>query len=114
MKKKLLIIALISCTNFLEAQKLSEFSSDSVKFIKELNDYFYDFSVNKKEAEEYVKEFSKIWKSPEFSSTYKKAVYKTCNLMLQRKLKPYPNFMSYLNAMKNYINSKLILQMLQP
>jgi len=107
MKKILLLVAVISFTNFLKAQKLSEFSSDSVKFIKELNDYFYDFSVNKKEAEEYVKEFSKIWKSPEFSSTYKKAAYKTCNLMLQRKLKPYPNFMSYLNAMTNYINSDL-------
>ncbi|MDF2449516.1 MAG: hypothetical protein K0R26_2020 [Bacteroidota bacterium] len=88
------------------AQKLNQFSSDSVKYIKELNEYFYDFSANKKDAEEYVLNFQKVWKSPDFSSKYRAAVYKTSNVMLQRKLKPYPYFISYLNAVVNFINSK--------
>lgn len=88
------------------AQKLTQFSSDSVKYIKELNEYFYDFSANKKDAEEYVLNFQKIWKSPDFSSKYRTAVYKTSNVMLQRKLKPYPYFINYLNSVVNFINSK--------
>lgn len=88
------------------AQKFTQFSEDSVKYIKELNDYFFSNSANKKEAEEYVLNFSKLWKTPDFSTKYKSAVYKTSNAMLQRKLKPYPYFISYLNAVVNFIDSK--------
>lgn len=107
MLKKIFISALLLMViNTMSAQKLTQFSEDSVKYIKELNDYFYDFSANKKDAEEYISNFQKIWKSPEFSNKYRKAVYKTSNAMLQRKLKPYPYFMSYLNAVVNFIDSK--------
>ena len=51
---------LLLATHFANAQKLTQFSSDSVKYIKELNDYFYDNSANKKDAEEYVLNFQKI------------------------------------------------------
>ncbi len=97
---------LILAMHYANAQKLTQFSSDSVKFIKELNEYFYDFSANKQSAEEYILNFQKIWKSPDFSSKYRAAVYKTSNAMLQRKLKPYPYFISYLNAVVNFIDSK--------
>lgn len=97
---------LILATYIANAQKLTQFSSDSVKYIKELNEYFYDNSANKKDAEEYVLNFQKIWKSPDFSSKYRAAIYKTSNAMLQRKLKPYPYFISYLNAVINFIDSK--------
>lgn len=49
--------------------------------------------------------FSKEWKSPNFASNYRQAVYKTSNAMLQRKLKPYPFFMNYLNTVVNCIKS---------
>jgi hypothetical protein len=92
MFKKIIITSLlITFVQLANAQKITQFSTDSVKYIKELNDYFYDNSANKKEAEEYVLNFQKIWKSPDFSSKYR-AVYKTSNSMLQRKLKPYPLF----------------------
>lgn len=97
---------LILATHFVNAQKLTQFSSDSVKYIKELNEYFYDNSANKQSAEEYILNFQKKWKSTDFSSKYRAAVYKTSNAMLQRKLKPYPYFISYLNAVVNFIDSK--------
>ncbi|TRU43984.1 MAG: hypothetical protein EWV49_21660, partial [Microcystis aeruginosa Ma_QC_Ch_20071001_S25] len=105
-KKIVLASILILATHFVNAQKLTQFSSDSVKYIKELNEYFYDFSANKQSAEEYILNFQKIWKSPDFSSKYRAAVYKTSNAMLQRKLKPFPYFISYLNAVVNFIGSK--------
>ncbi|MBS1638349.1 MAG: hypothetical protein JST26_20715 [Bacteroidetes bacterium] len=106
LKKLFIASALILFFAKAQAQKLTQFTPDSVKYIKELNDYFYDFSANKKEAEEYVLNFQKLWKSPDFLSKYRQAVYKTSNTMLQRKLKPYPYFMSYLNAVANFIQSK--------
>ncbi len=105
-KKIFLTSLLIIAVNAIKAQKLTQFSTDSVKFIKELNEYFYDFSANKKDAEEYILGFQKVWKSPEFPGKYRTAVYKTSNAMLQRKLKPYPYFISYLNAVVNCYNSK--------
>lgn len=105
-KKIFFISLLLVAVNAVTAQKLTQFSTDSVKFIKELNDYFYEFSANKKDAEEYMLGFQKVWKSPDFSSKYRAAVYKTSNAMLQRKLKPYPYFISYLNAVVNFIDSK--------
>ena len=107
MIKKIIFTSLLTLiTYFINAQKLSQFSSDSIKYIKELNEYFYDFSANKQTAEEYILNFQKIWKSVDFSSKYRAVVYKTSNAMLQRKLKPYPYFISYLNAVVNFINSK--------
>lgn len=107
MFKKICLLSLLLIFGKLSrAQKFTEFSKDSVKFIKELNDYFYDNSANKKDAEEYISGFQKVWKTPDFSSKYKAAVYKTSNAMLQRKLKPYPYFITYLNAVVNFIDSK--------
>lgn len=107
MLKKVFFISLfIIAVNAVNAQKLTQFSTDSVKFIKELNEYFYDFSANKKDAEEYMQNFQKVWKSPDFSSKYRAAVYKTSNSMLQRKLKPYPYFIGYLNSVVNFIKSQ--------
>lgn len=100
-----LVIVFFSVTHF-KAQKLTQFSADSIKFAKELNDYFYEFSANKKDAEAYMEGFVKVWKSPDFPSKYRQAMYKTCNAMLQRKLKPYPYFMGYINSVVACIDSK--------
>ncbi|HWY12455.1 MAG TPA: hypothetical protein VN026_14075, partial [Bacteroidia bacterium] len=88
-----------------KAQKLSQFSGDTLKFIKELNDFFYDNSANKKDAETYVLEFSKKWKTAEISGGYKTIIIETCNEFLQKRLKPYPYFVSYINSMINFIHS---------
>lgn len=86
---------------FISAQR---FTSDSVKFVKELENYFHEFSADKKEASKWVDDFAAFWKKPNFSSNYKLGVYKMCNLMSTKKLKPTPYFKDYLNALGNYIN----------
>lgn len=108
MSKKAFYRVLISClflVSNIKAQKLSQFSGDTIKFIKELNEFFYDNSANKKDAEAYVLEFSKIWKTPDMAGTYKQIIIETSNQFLQKRLKPYPYFVSYYNAMINFINS---------
>ena len=106
-KKVLLFIPLLFVffTPLAKAQKLSQFSGDTIKFLKELNDYFYDNSANKKDAEAYVLEFSQKWKANEIAGTYKQTIIETANQFLQKRLKPYPYYVSYINAVANFIQS---------
>ena len=60
LKKICLLSIILAFGRISHAQKLTEFSKDSVKFIKELNEYFYDFSANKKDAENYISDFQKV------------------------------------------------------
>ncbi len=100
-----LLLLCLLCTNAF-SQKITEFTTDSVKFIKELDDYFQDGSADKSEAEKFIKDFGKFWKNPIFNPVYKKYVYKTCNQMLAKRLKPNPYFRDYLVAVGDFINSK--------
>jgi hypothetical protein len=83
------------------------FSEDSVKFIKELDGYFQEFSADKKEASKWVDDFQEFWKNPLFTASYKASVYKYCNAMASKKLKPTPFFKDFLTAVSNYINNNL-------
>ena len=51
MLKRFFLITLFTIsTTIVYSQKIVKFSNDSIKFYKELNDYFYEFSANKKDA----------------------------------------------------------------
>lgn len=99
----LVIICLFSLNAF--SQKITAFSADSVKFIKELDTYFQTNSANKDDATAFIENLSKFWKTPAYSNFYKNYVYATSNKMLDKKLKPYPYFQNYLIAVANFINS---------
>ena len=100
----LVIVALFSLNAF--SQKTTSFTPDSVKFIKELDNYFQDNSANKDDASAIIENLGKFWKTPAYSNYYKNYVYATSNKMLEKKLKPYPYFQNYLIAVANFINSK--------
>src|ERR1700761_7889250 len=90
----LIIISLFSLNAF--SQKITAFSADSVKFIKELDSYFQTNSANKDDATAFVENLGKFWRTPAYSRFYKDYVYATANKMLDKKLKPYPYFQNYL------------------
>jgi len=100
----IIVISFFSLNAF--SQKITAFSTDSVKFIKELDKYFQDNSANKEDAAAFIENLGKFWKTPAYSNFYKDYVYATCNKMLDKKLKPYPYFANYLIAVANFINSK--------
>ncbi|MBC7865362.1 MAG: hypothetical protein IAF38_20470, partial [Bacteroidia bacterium] len=85
----------------------ARFTEDSVKFVKELGAYFQEFSADKKEAEKWVDDFTVFWKTPQFSPVFRNSVYKICNQMAVKKLKPTPFFKDFLTAVGNFINNKL-------
>jgi hypothetical protein len=88
------------------SQKVTSFTPDTMKFIKELDAYFQEGSANKEDAAKFVENFKKFWQSAAFSKGYKEYVYTTTNSFLVKKLKPYPYFQNYLVAISNFINSK--------
>ncbi len=105
MKRFLLILAL--CFSFSAfSQKITSFTPDTMKYIKELDAYFQEGSANKEDAAKFVENFKKFWQSYAFAKGFKDYVYGTSNTMLQKKLKPYPYFQNYLLAVANFINSK--------
>lgn len=105
MRRVLLFILAIFSTGVF-AQKITSFSSDTLKYIKELDAYFQEGAANKEDAAKFVENFKKFWQSAAFSRGFKDYVYSTSNTMLQKKLKPYPYFQNYLLAVSNFIRSK--------
>lgn len=104
MKRFLLAFSLFfSLTAF--SQKITSFTPDTAKYIKELDAYFQEGSANKEDAAKFVENFKKFWQTGKFSKGYKDYVYNTSNLLLAKKLKPYPYFQNYLVAISNFINS---------
>ena len=89
----------------LNAQKTIEFSNDTVKFSKELSDYFIDNSANKETAKDYIRVFEKLWKDNVIAGYYKQAAINTANEMLKKRFKPYPYFYGYINTLINSIQS---------
>jgi hypothetical protein len=88
------------------AQKLTQFSTDTTKFTKDLNQYFLDNSANKEQAADYIRGFEKLWKSNIIAGYYKEITMETANNMLNKRMKPYPYFIGYLNTVVNSIQAK--------
>lgn len=106
-KANLILIFFITLlSSSVYAQKgINKFSGDTLKFPKELGEYFFEFAADKKEATQFILDFTPAWNSPDFPSAYKKIVIETCNAFLQKKLKPYPYFAAYINSVVSFLSS---------
>jgi len=106
----LFTVLLILCVNAGQAQ-IKSFTDDPVKFIDELKSFFEAGSTDKEGARVFLKKFENdYWsagKSHEskFNESQKQMCYEVCNLMLKKRLRP-PDFMSYLNSMMNFVETK--------
>lgn len=106
MNFRLLPVLLLFLTCGMTAQKMTQFSTDSTKFTKDLALYFQENSANKEQAGDYIRKFDKLWRENVLSGYYKEITMETANLMLNRRMKPYPYFYSYLNTVINSVESK--------
>ncbi|MEI6020848.1 MAG: hypothetical protein WCR21_06940, partial [Bacteroidota bacterium] len=88
------------------AQKLTQFSTDTAKFTKDLNIYFSENSANRDQAADYIRNFEKLWKEGVIVGYFKETIMQTSNVMLKRRMKPYPYFYGYLNTVINAIESQ--------
>ncbi|MEI8202952.1 MAG: hypothetical protein WCH34_08070 [Bacteroidota bacterium] len=87
------------------AQTIKKFSKNN--FIEELNTFFQEVNNkdDKKAGEALMKDFGLLWNSMSLTDSMKAQFYNNCNLMLKRKLKPFPHFKSYISTFTEFINS---------
>ncbi len=93
-------------TFLVQSQKFTQFSTDTTKFTKDLEQYFLDNSANKEQAAEYMRNIEKLWKDNSIAGYFKEIIMETSNTMLNKRMKPYPYFMGYLNTVVNAIQAK--------
>jgi len=116
MKKSLNAILAFSIIIFLGfktassfAQTPKSFSPDSVKFINEMDEYFSSVKGKEKEGHEFIKEqFKPFWFSGQLSAEKRAFVYNTCASLIQKKLRPYPDYYNFFSALINFYKSKLL------
>ncbi len=91
------IILLLSITS-LSGQNFKEFSNESEEFLNQLNSLFSNISLkeNKDASERMMKKFTGFWNTGVFTKETKENIREICNLMLKRRLKPYPYYYYYL------------------
>lgn len=108
MFKKIIYLTffLSSFTAQIKAQKFTQFANDTGKFVRDLDFYFFENSVNKEEAKNYIKQFEKLWKENIIAGYFKEVSIKTANAMLAKRMKPYPYFYGYLNTLINCVTLK--------
>lgn len=90
-------------TNYSNSQNIKGFTELSDQYIKELTGFFE--SVEKKEDKnkclKLLQDFKTDWEAGKFSDKQKKQIYLTSNLMLNKKMKAYPHFYTYLSVVLN-------------
>lgn len=99
----LVLFFLLSIGSF--AQKPTQFANDTIKLPRDLGQYMLDNSANKEQAQDFMRNFEKLWSTNVITGYFKEISIKTANAMLAKRLKPYPYFYAYFNTMINAINS---------
>ncbi|HKR06723.1 MAG TPA: hypothetical protein VJY62_18960 [Bacteroidia bacterium] len=86
-----------------KAQVPKTFSNDPVKFLLEMQSFLEE--TNKKETEKLMEKFTPVWNSGKISAQQKTLVYETSNAMLKKRMKAFPDFVNYLNAIMGFVES---------
>jgi len=88
-------------------QKQAWFSGDSTKFIGELNGIFFNLSDNEKKLiAPGMENFVQYWNQEQFGPAQKKIIYSVVNQLVKKKVRPYPNFFDYIDALNIFISTR--------
>lgn len=88
-------------------QSIKIFTPDSAQFLIELSEFFENVSNNhKQEVKKLLTRLEFEWEYGQFNDAYRAGVYSTANLMLQEKLKPYPDFYGFLKVILHFYDTK--------
>ncbi|MCF8369685.1 MAG: hypothetical protein K9G76_11650 [Bacteroidales bacterium] len=92
-----LLIVFILFSTGAKAQNIPEFSDDSEKFLSELNSMFSKVNIkeDRKECEDMMERFTEYWNAGNFSRELKQNIKHISNLMLNRRMKAFPQFFYY-------------------
>lgn len=97
----MVLLLCISYHQTFSQTKLQTFSEDDVIILEELVQLLETW--DKKDARRFMDEFSEAWAN-KINMEQKKFVRSTCNTMLKKRSKPFPDFTNFLGAMMNFVN----------
>jgi hypothetical protein len=92
-------ILLLFALNHLVAQRIYKFTGDHDNFHQELTT-FMGPNLSKEEME-FVSHFANVWDSVYFSTDTKSKVIDIANLFSERRARPQPHFLNFLNLLNN-------------
>ena len=98
MKKYIILLIALCSALLVQAQRFTAFSHDPSKTVEEMKEYLS--TVNKdrqKEADELLKEFTEYWTTG-ITPDAQEAFIEASNKLLKRKLRPIPQFASFIHA----------------
>jgi len=102
----LTIMLLAAMTSHAWCQKVTRFTGDSTKFVGELNSIFFNLTDNEQKIiAPCMLDFVQKWNTEQFSPSRKKLIYTICNEMLKKRLRAFPDFFNYINALNTFLNS---------
>ncbi len=87
------------------AQTPKNFTRQTEKFLQEMEDFLA--LTNKKDAEDLIERFEPYWTGASFGNDQRERVYFTCDAMLKKRLKPFPDFFNYINTLIIFSESGL-------
>lgn len=96
-----LMIFIWLATFLANAQVMKSFTRDQSVFLVELNTLFQSVQIkeNKEKSLATLKRFADVWNSGNLYQGQQELIYQTADLMLQRKLRAFPDFEQYLSAL---------------
>ncbi len=89
------------------SQQIRAFTPDSTVFPQELNTFFESIRIkeSREKALSRLEIFDQHWQANEFDAQQKQLIYTTANLMLERRLKSYPDFADFLSVISTFKSS---------
>ena len=99
--KLIIVFSFLLFSSVAVPQRLTQFSDDSQTFLKELKAFFGTVShkESKKKCDILIEKFTEYWNTGTYSKEFKDSIKVMCNLLLKRRLRPYPHFYNYLSSM---------------
>lgn len=100
---RLKIILILVITFFIQHVNSQTFSSEPEKFFKDVSSYLNP--ISKEKSKDLLKELELSWLEGKFTEEQRNEVYFTANKIVSKKLKPFPDFSNYLDAIMNFQES---------
>ena len=108
MKRLFLLICFVLLSFMINAQRFTSFSSNPSATIEEMKTFYSTAPDDrKKEGDEIVAKFTEFWNSPWLTGKMQEDFIKTSNIMLKKKMRPFPQFKSYIDAYISFTGNNL-------
>lgn len=104
-KSWLALMVLLFAASWAHGQvTIKKFTRDSTIFLEEVTTLLE--TARKKEGKDFIALFTPVWHGGVFTKRERTEVYRVCDFMLKKKMRPFPDFQSFLFTLMSFKNSQ--------